>query len=70
MHVKNQNIDSLIQKIRTITENRCSLLDEDVRLLNEVVECLEYLKRTQRQDNVATLLCVVKIVETLARVFF
>lgn len=67
---KNQNIDSLIQGIRAITENRCSLLDEDIKLLNEVILQLEELKLKQSQSSSNNLLLVVKIVETLAKVFF
>ena len=66
---KNQNIYRLIQGIRTITENRCSLLDEEVKLLNEVIVQLEELDRKQRQNNCENLLMVVKIVGTLAKVF-
>ncbi len=67
---RNQNIDSLIQGIRTITENRCSLLDEDVKLLNEVITQLEELKLSQRKNSFEDLLMIVKIVEMLTKVFF
>ena len=65
-----RNIDRLIHGIVAITENRCSLLDEEVKLLDEVIEQLECLKQKQGQDNYENLLTVIEIVETLAKVFF
>ncbi len=65
----NQNIDSLIQGIITITKNRCSLLDEDVILLNEAILQLEKLKHKQGQNELTNLLLVAKIVETFVKVF-
>jgi hypothetical protein len=40
-----QNIDRLILGVKSITKNRCSLSDEEVKLLNECVELLEKLKQ-------------------------
>ena len=45
MLMAEQNIDRLIQGVRSITKNRCSLSDEEVKLLNECIELLEKLKQ-------------------------
>lgn len=60
---KNQNIDRLIQGIKLITEDRCSLLDKDVNLLNEVIGLLETLKQ-KRKDDIEI---VLKVVELLSK---
>ena len=62
---KNQNIDGLIQGIKLITEDRCSLLDKDVDLLNEVIVLLETLKqKRKRKDDIEI---VLKVVELLSQ---
>jgi len=45
MLMAEQNIDRLIQGVRSITKNRCSLSDEEDKLLNECIELLEKLKQ-------------------------
>jgi hypothetical protein len=45
---RNQNIDRLIKGIRSIIKNRCSLSDEEVKLLNE---CIELLKSVKNEDS-------------------
>ena len=40
-----QNIDRLIQGVKSITKNRCSLSDEEIKLLNECIELLEKLRQ-------------------------
>jgi len=45
-----QNTDRLIQGIRSITENRCSLSDEDVKLLQECIVELEKLKSKRKSS--------------------
>jgi hypothetical protein len=67
--VKNQTIDSLIQGIKFITENRCSLLDEDVNLLNEVIALLKKLKRKRKKGNINNLDLIIKVVEFLTKFF-
>jgi hypothetical protein len=64
---KNQNIDRLIQRIKSITENRCSLSDDDVGLLNEVMKVLEKVKR--RRDKTLNLILIIKSVQILLKFF-
>jgi len=42
---KEQNIERLIQGIKSLKENRCSPSDEEVKLLDECLELFENLKR-------------------------
>lgn len=62
---KNQSIDRLIRSIASITENRCSLLDSDVDLLNDVIALLKKLKRKRNQADAYDL--IIKVVELLTK---
>lgn len=42
---QSQNIDSLMQSIETVTENRCSLSDKDLLILSEALNLLRSLKK-------------------------
>ena len=65
--MQNQNIDGLINGIRSISKNRCSLSDEEVRLLNECVLLLETMKKeNSRHRKRSTFLTVLGI---LIRIF-
>jgi hypothetical protein len=64
---QSQNIDRLVQSISSITENRCSLSDEDVKILSEAHNLLKILKRKKGKTNKDILEIVVKIVELLSR---
>lgn len=66
---RNQNIDSLIQGIKTITENRCSLSDRDVKVLDEALNLLENLKKKKGKTNEDILSQVVKVVDLLSSFF-
>jgi len=66
---QNQNIDSLIKIIKTISENRCSLSDEDVKLLHETLALLQNLKRKKGKTNKETLVIVVQVIELLSKFF-
>ena len=66
---QSQNIDSLIQSIDTITENRCSLSEEDLKILNEALTLLQNLKRKKGKTNKDILKVVVKVVELLSKFF-
>jgi hypothetical protein len=66
---QNQNIDSLIQGINTITENRCSLSDQDIKILNEALNLLKNLKRKKGKTNEDILELVVKVVDLLSQFF-
>jgi hypothetical protein len=66
---QNQNIDGLIQSINTIAENRCSLSDEDVRILNESLIILKNLKKKKGKTNENVLTLVVTVVDLLSCFF-
>ena len=66
---RNQNIDGLIQGIKTIAENRCSLSDEDVVILNEALDLLDSLKKKKGKTNEDILTIVVKLVGLLSSFF-
>lgn len=66
---QNQNIDSLIQGINTITENRCSLSDKDVKILNEALNLLKNLKRKKGKTNEDILELVIRVVDLLSQFF-
>lgn len=66
---QNQNIDELIQSISSIVENRCSLSDRDLSILNEALSHLENLKRKKGKTNKEILQVVVQIVDLLSLFF-
>jgi len=64
-----QNTDRLIQGIRSIIENRCSLSGEDVRLLQECIVELEKLKSKRKSSPHDIQHSTLRIVELLLRFF-
>jgi hypothetical protein len=66
---QSQNIDSLIQSIQSITENRCSLSEKDVIILNEALCLLKNLKRKKGKTNEQILQVVVEVVVLLSEFF-
>lgn len=64
-----QSIDSLIQGIKTITENRCSLSETDLTALTQAEMLLNELKRKKGRTNEQILQCVVDVVVLLSRFF-
>ena len=64
-----QNIDTLIDNIQGITQNRCSLSDEDLNILNEAILLLHKLRRKKGKTNKDILFVVVKVVELLSKFF-
>jgi hypothetical protein len=66
---QSQNIDGLIRNIKTISEDRCSLSEEDVKLLNEALVLLQNLKRKKGRTNEETLMVVVRVIELLTKFF-
>ncbi|ANH81654.1 hypothetical protein A8C56_12285 [Niabella ginsenosidivorans] len=67
--VSSQNIDDLIQGIESIIENRCSLLDEDRKLLFQTIILLKKYKQRNDVTDVASLLLIVKAVSLLTKFF-
>ena len=66
---QSQNIDSLIQGIETIKENRCSLSEKDLLILNEALSLLKNLKRKKGKTNKQILQAVVDVVVLLSNFF-
>lgn len=66
---QSQNIDRLILSINAITENRCSLSEEDVKILDEALAFLQSLKLKKGKTNKDILRVVVKTVELLSNFF-
>lgn len=64
-----QNIDDLVQRIESFVMNRCSLLDEDRQLLDEVVIMLKQHKRKWDKGDLTNVLLIAKIAESLWRFF-
>ncbi len=48
---QNQIIDSAIQSVVFITESQCSLSEQDLIVLNEALERLQFLKRKKGKTN-------------------
>ncbi len=66
---QNQNIDSLIQGVETVIENRCSLSDKDLLILNEALNLLKNLKKKKGKTNEQILQVVVEVVVLLSKFF-
>jgi hypothetical protein len=64
-----RNIDSLIACIQIITENQCSLSEQDLLILNEALMNLQSLKSKKGKTNKELLEEVVVIVELITRYF-
>lgn len=64
-----QSIDSLIQGINTITQNRCSLSETDLTVLTQAETLLNELKRKKGRTNEQILQCVVDVVVLLSKFF-
>lgn len=66
---QSQNIDGLIQVIRTIIENQCSLSEQDLNVLNEAIDSLQFLKRKKGKTNKQILGEFAIVVALLTRFF-
>ena len=64
-----QNIDDLMQSIRTITKDRCSLPDEDVKILTDYLIQLENLKRKKGKTNKEIRRLCIPIIEKITSFF-
>lgn len=69
LQLSSQHIDGLIQGIESITQNRCSLSDEDRNLLRQVIIILKRYKRKRISGDAASLLLIVRAVELLSKFF-
>ena len=66
---QNQIIDNAIQSIASITQSQCSLSEQDLIVLNEALERLQFLKRKKGKTNKQIQEEIAKIVEILIRFF-
>jgi len=66
---QSQNIDRLIQSINLINENRCSLSDEDVKVLDDASTILMNLKRKKGKTNKEIIKVIIDVVELLSKFF-
>jgi ABC-type phosphate transport system auxiliary subunit len=66
---QNQNIDDVIQSIASIAKSQCSLSDQDLNVLNEAIERLQFLKRKKGKTNKQIRNEVAEIIGLLAKFF-
>lgn len=66
---QNQNIDSLIHSITTISKSQCSLSEQDKIVLNEALKRVQILRRKKGRTNEQVLKEVAKIIELLTKFF-
>ncbi len=69
MNKKIQNIDRLVEGLQSITKNRCSLSDDDVKILNEVIDVLLTFKTKNSFDDNDYIEVTKVVIELIARVF-
>lgn len=62
-------INSLIQSIKTILKNQCSLSDDDKKVLDEAIIMLQELERKKGKTNEQILTEVVKVVKIITKYF-
>lgn len=65
----NQNIDNLIQGIEVIRKSQCSLSEKDVKVLDEALRTLRFLKSKKGRTNEQILTEVVKVIQLLSEFF-
>jgi len=66
---QNQNIDNLIQSITVIAESQCSLSEQDLIVLNEALDRLQFLKRKKGKTNQQVLSELSKVIVLLTNFF-
>jgi hypothetical protein len=66
---QNQSIDNLIQSMRVITKNQCSLSEKDKSVLSEAIEKLQSLKRKKGKTNQQILEEIAVVIELLTKIF-
>jgi ABC-type phosphate transport system auxiliary subunit len=64
-----QIIDSAIQSIASITKSQCSLSEQDLTVLNEALERLQFLRRKKGKTNKQIQEEIAKTVELLVKFF-
>lgn len=66
---QNQIIDNAIQSITSITKSQCSLSEQDLIVLNEALERLQFLRRKKGKTNKQIQEEIAKSVELLLKFF-
>jgi ribosomal protein S15P/S13E len=66
---QSQNTDRLIEAIRFVLKNRCSLSEEDVNLLTEAVAHLQKMRNKKGRTNKDRLETGVNVIELLIKFF-
>lgn len=66
---QNQIIDNAIQNIASITKSQCSLSEQDLIVLNEALERLQFLRRKKGKTNKQIQEEIAKSVELLVKFF-
>jgi len=66
---QNQIIDNAIQSIASITKSQCSLSEQDLIVLNEALERLQFLRRKKGKTNKQIQVEIAKSVELLVKFF-
>jgi hypothetical protein len=64
-----QNIDVLIENINAILQNRYSLSDEDVKILEEALALLKSLRKKKGRTSEQVLQVIVDVVSLLTKFF-
>lgn len=66
---QNQNIDRVILSITSITKSQCSLSEQDLTILNEALERLQFLKRKKGKTNEQIRIEIAKVIVLLTKFF-
>lgn len=66
---QNQIIDNAIQSIASITKSQCSLSEQDLIVLNEALERLQFLRRKKGKTNKQIQEEIAKSVELIVKFF-
>lgn len=66
---QNQIIDNAIQGIAFITKSQCSLSEQDLTVLNEALERVQFLRRKKGKTNKQIQEEIAKSVELLVKFF-
>ncbi len=64
---QNQIIDDAIHSIAFITKSQCSLSEQDLTVLNEALERLQFLKQKKGKTNEQIQIEIAKTVELLIK---
>jgi hypothetical protein len=66
---QNQNIDRVILSVTSIIESQCSLSEQDLIILNEALERLQFLKRKKGKTNEQIRIEIAKVIVLLTKFF-